>query len=210
MTATTGKAQRAVGGHGPEPDDARRRLLGPGEDLGQLIRPLLVEERHEVAAVVHRDVRMRVRDRVEVRVVRVAILAASSERADPVARDERGRDVVLRRERVRRGERHVRSARRERPHEVGRLGRHVEAGGDAQALERPLAREALADEPQDRHLPLGPFDAADAFVGEAQVGDVVRRERSGLAGVGVTGDGLHRIGRERGSVGHPVLRRSGR
>ena len=43
-------------------------------------------------------------------------------------------------------------------------------------VERPLPREALADEPQDRHLALGPLDAADAFVREAQVGDVVRWE----------------------------------
>ena len=78
--------------------------------------------------------------------------------------------------------------------EVGGLGRDVEAGRDAQALERPLAREALADEAQDGHLPLGPFDAADAFVREAQVGDVVRRERGGLARIGVTGGGLHRVG----------------
>ncbi len=52
--------------------------------------------------------------------------------------------------------------------------------------------EARPDEPQDRHLALGPLDAADAFVREAQVGDVVRRQGVGLACEGVTGDGRHR------------------
>ncbi len=70
-------------------------------------RPLLVEQRHEVAAVVHGDLRVGVRDGVEVRVVRVAVLAAPGERADAVARDERGGDVVLGRERVGGAERHA-------------------------------------------------------------------------------------------------------
>ena len=51
------EAECAVGGHRLQPDDAGRRLLGPGEDLLDLVRPLAVEQRHEVAAVVHRDLR---------------------------------------------------------------------------------------------------------------------------------------------------------
>ena len=43
----------------------------------------------------------------------------------------------------------------------------------AQAGEGLLALEALADEAQDGHLALCPLDAADAFVREAEVGDVV-------------------------------------
>ncbi len=132
-----------------------------------------VEERDEVAAVVHRELRVRVGDRVEVRVVRVAILAAAGVDRDPVLGDERRRDVVLGRERVRGAEDDLGAAGLERPHEVGGLGRDVEAGADPQAGERPLALEALADEAQDRHLALGPLDPADALGGEAEVGDVV-------------------------------------
>ena len=58
------EAKRAVGGHRLEPDDAGGRLLGPGQDLRQLARPLAVEQRHEVAAVVHGQLRVGVRDRV--------------------------------------------------------------------------------------------------------------------------------------------------
>ena len=99
---------------------------------------------------------------------------------DPVLGDERGRDVVLGRQRVRGREHDLRAAGLERAHQVGRLGRDVEARPDAQAVERPLALEPLADEAQDGHLALGPLDAADALGGEAEVGDVV----GGQAAVG--------------------------
>ena len=92
---------------------------------------------------------------------------------DPVLGDERGGDVVLGRQRVRGREHDVGATGLERAHQVGGLGRDVEAGADAQALERPLALEALADEAQDGHLALGPFDPPDALGGEAEVGDVV-------------------------------------
>ena len=49
----------------------------------------------------------------------------------------------------------------------------MEAGADAQAVERAVALEALADEAQHGHLALGPFDAADALGGEADVRDIV-------------------------------------
>ena len=45
-----------------------------------------------------------------------------------------------------------------------------------------LALEPLADQAEDRHLPLRPFDAADALGGEAEVGDVVGRQASGGGG----------------------------
>ena len=93
----------------------------------------------------------------------------------PYSRDERRRDVVLGRQRVARREDDLGAAGLERAHQVGRLGRDVEAGADAQAVERPLALEALADQAQDGHLALGPLDPADALGGEAEVGDVVGR-----------------------------------
>ncbi len=167
------EAERPVGGHRPQPDDAGGRLLGPGEDLGDLLRALRVEQGHEVAAVVHRQLRVRVGDRPEVRVVGVAVLAAPGVRRDAVLGDERGRDVVLGRERVAGREHDMRPAGLERAHQVRGLGRDVEAGADAQAVERPVALEALADEAQDGHLALGPLDPSDTLGGEAEVGDVV-------------------------------------
>ena len=69
----------------------------------------------------------------------------------------------------------------QRAHQVGGLGGDVEAGADAQAFEGPLHREALTDEAQDRHLPLGPLDAANTFIHQTEVGDVMGRIGSGLA-----------------------------
>ena len=140
---------------------------------------MLVEQADEVAAVVHRDLGMGVGDLVEMAVVGVAVLAVAGVAADPVGGDERRRHIVLRRERVRRREGDLGAAGLQRAHQVGRLGGHVEAGADAQAREGLLALEALADQAQDRHLSSRPLDPADAFVGQAEVDDVVGRKLGG-------------------------------
>ena len=107
-------------------------------------------------------------------VVRVAVLAAPGVDRDPVLADERRRDIVLRRERVRRRERDGRAARLEGAHEVGGLGRHVQARADPQAPEWLLGREPLADQPEDGHLALRPLDPPNAALGQTEVGHVVR------------------------------------
>ena len=183
-----------VGGHRPQADDPGGRLFRPGVDLRDLVRALGVEQVHEVAAVVHRQLRMRVGDRPKVRVVRLVVLATPGERRDAVLGDQRGRDVVLGRQRVARGEHDLRAAGLERAHQVGGLGRDVEARADAQAVERPVALEALADQAQDGHLALGPLDPPDALGGQAEVGDVVG---AGCAGGGHRGSISLRLNRRR-------------
>ena len=49
----------------------------------------------------------------------------------------------------------------------------VEAGGDADALERPAARELLANLGEDGHGRGGPLDAAAALGGEGEVADLM-------------------------------------
>jgi len=70
------------------------------------------------------------------------------------------------------------------PHEIGRLAGHVQTGPDAQTGERPLDGEALADQAQDRHLPLRPLDAADTFGRAAEVGHVMGWRGAGSGGSG--------------------------
>ena len=111
--------------------------------------------------------------RLEVLVVRVVVLALDRERADLVRVDERGRDVVLGRQRVRGAQDDLGAAGLQRSHEVRGLGRHVQAGRDAVAGERLLALEPLTDRGQHRHLPVGPLDPAHALRGEREVLDVV-------------------------------------
>ena len=165
--------ERTVGLHRLQADDAGRRLLHAGDDVAELLAAGAVEDADHVGAVVHRQLRLVVDGRLDVRVVRVVVLALDREHGDVELVDERCGDVVLGRERVRRAEHHVGSACLERAHQVRGLGRHVEARGDAVAGERLLALEALADRLQHRHLPVGPHDAAHALGGECQVFDVV-------------------------------------
>ena len=176
------EAQGIIGGHRLQPDHAGGRLLGAREDLRTCAGPLRVEQRDEVAAVVHRQLRMRVGDGVEMRVVGVAVLAAAREHADAVLGHERRGNVVLGRERVRGAQHDGRAAGLERPHQVGRLGGDVEAGPDAEAGERLLGGEPLADEAQHGHLALGPLDAADAFGRKGEIDDIVGGQRGGRRG----------------------------
>src|SRR5262249_35484404 len=53
------------------------------------------------------------------------------------------------------------------------LGGQVQAGAEADALERLLAREALADLTEDRHRLLGPLDLEPPLGGEREILDVV-------------------------------------
>ena len=108
---------------------------------------------------------------------------------DPVLVDERGGDVVLGRERVRGAEDDLGAARLQRAHQVRRLGRHVEAGGDAVAGERLLALEALADRGEHRHLPVGPLDPPHAFGGEREILDVVLDGRGHGSSLGLGSGG---------------------
>ena len=165
-----------IGGHCLESDHPCGGLFSPGQDLGELRRSFLVEQPNQVAAVVHRDLGMRVRDRVEVRIVRGPVLAVPRIAADPVPGDQGGGHVVLGRERVGGSQGDLGAASPEGQHQVGRLGRDMEAGADAQAFERTLALEAFADQAQDGHLASRPLDPADALIGQAEVDDVVVRQ----------------------------------
>ena len=136
-----------------------------------------VEDADHVGAVVHRDVRLVVDRSLDVRVVRVVVLALDREDADVVLVDERRGDVVLRRQRVRGAQHDVGAARLQRPHEVRGLGRDVEAGGDAVAVQRLLPLEALADRGEHRHLPVGPLDPPHALLREREVLYVVALRR---------------------------------
>src|SRR5262249_59754795 len=67
----------------------------------------------------------------------------------------------------------LRAAGLEREHQDRGLGGHVQARAEADALERLLAREALADLPEDRHRLLGPLDLEPPRGGEREILDVV-------------------------------------
>ena len=172
------EAERAVALERLEPDHAGRRLLRAGDDVAELLAAGGVQDADDVGAVVHRQLRLVVDRRLDVRVVRVVVLALDREDRDVVLVDERSRDVVLRRERVGRAEHDVRAARLERAGEVCGLRRHVQAGRDAVAGERLLVLEALADRSEHGHLPVGPLDSPDALGRKCKIFYVVPFRRS--------------------------------
>ncbi len=86
---------------------------------------------------------------------------------------QRGRDVVLRRERVAGAEHDVGAAVLEGDGQVRRLGGDVEAGRQAQARPAASRGEALADQLEDRHLRAGPLHLEQAAIGQADVLNVV-------------------------------------
>ena len=165
--------------HRAEPRDAGGRLLGAPTHLGQELAPAGVQLGHHVGAVVHRDLGTRLEDGADVRVVRVAVLAFLREDRDAFVGHERRRDIVLRRERIRRAERDARAAVAQHEHQVRGLRGDVQARADAQIDERTLFRESLADLGENGHLARGPGDAASARLRETEVGDVVLGRPSG-------------------------------
>ena len=164
--------ERAVRGHRAEADHPGRGFLGAPEHLGQLVGALRVEDAHQIRAVVHRDHRPEVEHGVDVLVVRVVVLAFDREGLHAALLGQGSRDVILGRQRVRRREQHLRSAGRQRFHQVGRLRRHVQARRDRDAVQRPLLVEALTDLTHDRHLAGRPVDPLPPAGRERGVSDI--------------------------------------
>src|SRR5262249_34314205 len=106
---------------------------------------------------------------VDVRVVGGVVLALDGEGGDAVFLDERRGRVVLRRERVRAAEDEVGTAVSQGDGEVGRLRGDVEASGHANALERLFLDETRADQLQNGHVGIRPFDRALPLFGEGHV-----------------------------------------
>ena len=110
------------------------------------LAPALVQLRDEICAVVHGHLRLRIEHSLDMRVVARGVLALDGEGRDPVLARKRGRNGVLRGERIARAEADVGAARLQRDREVCRLAGDVKARAETQTLERPLTRESLTDD----------------------------------------------------------------
>src|SRR6185437_2588561 len=112
--------------------------------------------------------------RVDVRVIRGIVFALDGERWNGVILREAGGDFVLCGKRIRGAENHIGAAVTQRDGEVGRFAGDVQASGHANALERLFLDETLANELEDGHLLIRPFDFAAALVGQSKVFHVAR------------------------------------
>ena len=166
------KLQGAVLGHGAQANHAGGGFLGAADDVLEQIGALGEELGDQVGAVVHGDLRLVVERGVDVRVVGGVVLTLDGVGGDVVVLDERRGDFILRRERVRSAENHVGAAVTQSDGEIGRFAGDVQTGGNAHALERLLLDETLANQLQNGHVLIGPFDAALALFGERDVFDV--------------------------------------
>ena len=152
------EGQRAGRRHPAQPGDPGRRGLAAAGHSRQQLGALGVQRVHQVAAVVHDQVGRAVQGAVQMGVVRLPVDARSRADEHPGLTRQRRRDVVLSRQRVRRGEVDPPPAGRDQPDQDGRLRRDVQAGRDRAPGERPLAGVLLPQQPEHRHRPLRPRD----------------------------------------------------
>ena len=130
-----------------------------------------VDRRHEIAPIVHRHLRLGRDHRFDVRVIGIVIFTFDRIGWNAVIAQRR-RDVVLGRERVAGAQRQLRAAGLQRQHQVRRFGGNVKARAYADAAERLLDLEAIANLCQHGHVRAGPRDARAAGFGQAAILDV--------------------------------------
>ncbi len=132
-------------------------LFGGAIDVDDEIGVFLVNDRHDVSAVVDQDVRP-VRDRcVNVPVVGLVILALDGEDGNAGVHQRR-RDIILSRKGIARAHHRIGSTRLKCQREIGRLGRDVGTAEEAQTFEGSCPCERVPDLAQHRHLAASPFD----------------------------------------------------
>ena len=167
-----GILERAVFGHGAQANDPGGGLLGAANDIGHQIEALGEKRGDQVGAVVHGDLGLIFEGGVEMGVVSGVVLAFNGEGRDAVILHQAGGDFVLSGERVGRAEDDLGAAIAKRDGEIGRFAGDVKASGDAHAFERLLLDETLADQLENGHLLIGPFDLAFSTLGQSDILDV--------------------------------------
>jgi hypothetical protein len=158
-------------------DQASGGLLCAANQPAQDLAAQLVGRDQQVGAIIDRDLRAALQQRLDVLGVGGDALRVDGADLDAVLGDQRRGNVVLGRQGVGGAQRRARAARHQRQHQVRGLGGHVQAGGDPHARQRPLALEPRADLREHRHLLGRPADLSRAFGRQAEVGYVVRGDR---------------------------------
>ena len=154
---------------------AGRRLLAQAMDGLQQVRVATMHDRRQVTAIVQDHVErlavLEAKRLLDAPLVLFLRLALPGIDRDPGLGDRRS-SVVLRREDVARGPRHLRAEFDQRLDQHRGLDRHVQATGNACALQRLLDAEALAQRHEARHLLLGQTDLLASPVRQGQIRDL--------------------------------------
>ncbi len=94
----------------------------------------------------------------DVVVISVIVFALDGENRNAAVADQAGGNVILRRERIRGAENYVGAAVAQANGQVCRFRGDVQAGGNAHALQRLVLDKFFADDLQDLHGLIGPFN----------------------------------------------------
>ena len=167
-----GILQHAVLGHGAQADDAGGGLFGAAHDVRRQVLPLAVQQRNQVRAVVHGDVRGMFGRRRQVLVVDVVVFALDGVDRNAVIAHQNGGYVILGGQRIGGAQHHGGPGIAQRDHQVGGLAGHVQAGGNALAGQRLGLDELLADGLQHGHELERPVRAPLAQIRQGNILDV--------------------------------------
>ncbi len=114
--------------HAPQTHDPGSGLLSPGDNPGEQIGPLAMEDRDRIGPVIHGDMGADLQGALNMLVIGPSILSPAGKHWNAQVFDQGGSNIVLRAQRVAGAQGHLRPARLERPKEIGRLGRYMETG----------------------------------------------------------------------------------
>jgi hypothetical protein len=160
------KCQRAIGGHPAQPDHpGGRRLTAAAHSVERSAdqrRRRRVQRVHQVAAVVHHQIRAISESRRDMPVVPGPVHSGPGKHLDALIARKGESDVVLRRQRIRGRERHPRPACLQQPDQHRGLRRHMQAGRHRQSRERLLPGEPGQQAGHERHGALRVVDTRSA------------------------------------------------
>ena len=163
-----GETQHAFFGHGAQANHAGGGFFGAADHAFERVLALGVQQGDEVGAVVHGDVGLVVDGGQDVAVVGVVVLALDGEDRNIVIAHQAGGHVILRGERIGGAQHYVGAAVPQADGQVRGFGGDVQAGRNADALQRLVLDEFLADDLQDLHGLVGPVNSLLAEVGKIQ------------------------------------------
>ncbi len=82
-------------GHGFEADDAGGSFFRRADDLGELLSPIFVDFGNQIGAVVHGELRVKVKDLIEMLIISLMVFAFDGKHGNLMVFDEGGGDIIL-------------------------------------------------------------------------------------------------------------------
>ena len=139
------EAEHARGHHCLQTNDARCGFFSRAGDFVFEFRLFLDHGGDDIGSVVDDEVRSELERCLHVTAIGVGRFTFDGEYRNAVVRDERRRDVILSRKRIRSDQQRVSAACLQSTGKIRGLSSNVRAGDQAYAFERLLAAEALTD-----------------------------------------------------------------